>query len=365
MKFFGQLLFFSLLVSFLSCETSNETTTGKNIESPSETAEISDAQNSSILYSGSGQIGTHPVTWEVHTAENTVTGTYQYEGQEASLSLSGEYLEGKSFMTESDDRGEETGRLELDNFPDPIWRGIWRDQDNDQLSITWTAEKAVVRSSVAGWPANGLSLAAKEVSLYTPDSLCHVIHKVWRAAGNDPIARAFNAVTQPPSFQDRKVGLTDCMIALEDLDSPDGFPSSGEESTVRLGSLVGNILPVHFDYFSYYAGAAHGNYGSRTTHLLLPTLQEIGPEDIFIEGYQTKLSKLVSDDLDEQYGADAGLEYKGLPDDFNFEIQTDQIVIYFNPYEIGPYALGTMEVGISYGEIQNILLEEGALGTKK
>ncbi|MDP5171521.1 MAG: RsiV family protein, partial [Bacteroidia bacterium] len=241
----------------------------------------------------------------------------------------------------------------------------WYNEDDEQLPIVWTAEKAVLRSAVEGWPAAGLSMTAKEVSLYTPDSLCHVIHKIWRADGNSPIARAFNAVTQPPSFQDRKVGLSDCMIALENMDNLEGLPPSGEESTVRLGSLVGDILPVHFDYFSFYAGAAHGNYATLTTHLLLPTLKEVDADALFIEGYRPALDKLVRDGLVEQFGADAGLEYKALPDDFHFEIQSGQFVVYFNPYEIGPYALGMIQVGIPYKDIHNLIREDGPLGNKK
>lgn len=362
MKFFGQLLFVSLLVLFLSCETSNETTNGKNIEDPAEGVESAEAKVASILYSGSGQIGTYPVSWEVISTENMLSGSYQYEGQETSLSLSGEYLDGKSSITESDADGKKTGRLDLESFPDPIWRGTWHSQDDDQLSIAWTAKKALVSSSVEGWPTGGLSLTAKEVSLYTPDSICHVIHKIWRADGNTPIARAFNAITQPPSFQDRKVGITDCMIALENMDSPEGFPSSGEESTVRLGALVRDIIPVHFDYFSYYAGAAHGNYGSETVHLLLPDLKKITLDQLFTEGFRSVLSEKVKIGLDKQFGDDAGLEYKGLPDEFNYELQPNFLVVYFNPYEIGPYAMGTIEVAIPYDEIRDTFREDGPLG---
>lgn len=361
MKKFGNITYLFLLLSLFSCETSNETTTGKSIEDSSESGSDPATQVASILYSGTGQVGEYPVTWEVNIAKNIINGTYQYTGQNALLSLSGEYLDGQSLIVESDPDGKKTGSIELENFPDPIWRGTWLGKNDDELPVSWAAEKAILRSAVEGWPSEGLTLTAKEVSLYTPDSLCHVIHKVWRATGNSPIARAFNAVTQPPSFQDRKVGLTDCMIELEDRESMEDFPSSGEESVVRLGSLTGNILPIHFDYFSYYAGAAHGNYGSETVHLLLPTLQEIGPNDIFIEGYHAELSSLVGKNLEKQFGPDAGLEYKGLPDEFNYEIQPDQIVVYFNPYEIGPYVLGRIQVGLSYDEIEQIIREDGPL----
>lgn len=365
MKFFGQFFLVFSLVSFLSCETSNETTSGVNTEASPKSAESSASPKTSILYSGTGQIGTYPVTWEVRSAENVVTGSYQYDGQESSLQLSGEYEKGKILITESESDGKQTGRLELDDFPDPIWRGTWYNQDDEQLPILWTAEKTVLHSTVEGWPAAGLSMTAKEVSLYTPDSLCHVIHKIWRADGTSPIARAFNAVTQPPSFQDRKVGLADCMIALENMDNLEGLPVSGEESTVRLGALAGDILPVHFDYFSFYASAAHGNYATSTTHLLLPALEEVDADDLFIEDYRPALDKLVRDGLAEQFGADAGLEYKTLSDDFNFEIQAGQFVVYFNPYEIGPYALGMIRVGIPYKDIQKLIREDGPLKSKK
>lgn len=361
MKNFSNIIFISLLLFLFSCETSNETTSGKNIADSPESGGDETAQMASIAYSGTGQVGEAPVTWEVNIAKNVITGTYQYRGQDAQLSLSGEYLNGQSLIAESDPDGKTTGRIELKNFPDPVWRGTWLGKNDAELPLSWTAEKAMLQSAAEGWPKEGLMLTAKEVSLYTPDSMCHVIHKVWRAAGNSPIARAFNAVTQPPSFQDRKVGLTDCMIELEDREVTEDFPSSGEESVVRLGSLTGNILPIHFDYFSYYAGAAHGNYGSETVHLLLPDLEEITLDQLFTEGFRSVLSEKVKMGLDQQFGDDAGLEYKGLPDEFNYEIQPEQIVVYFNPYEIGPYVLGRIQVAVSYEEIRTIIRENGPL----
>lgn len=366
MKFFGQLFLVSLLITQLSCETSNETTSGNNVEVPADAPEAPESQRASISYSGSGLIGTYPVSWEVNTSGEVFTGSYQYEGQEASLLLSGESHQGKSLITESDSDGNSTGTIELEAFPSPIWRGTWSNPENgDQHSLTWTANKAVIHSPTEGWPVEGFSLNAKEVSLYTPDSLCHVTHRVWRAVGNSPIARAFNSVTQPPSFQNRKVGLTDCMISIEEMEGLERFPASGEESSVRLGQLVGDILPINFDLYSYAAGTPHPNYGSETVHLLLPDLQEISLPQLFKDGFRSLLDEKVKAGLEKQFGTASGLEYTGLPDEFNYELQPDQMVIYFNPYEIGPYALGTIQIGIAYQEIEEVIREDGPLASKK
>lgn len=368
MKFSSPFLILLFSVSIFSCETSNETTSASATEQQEALTSPPKAESpvsASIVYAGTGTVGTYPVSWQVQTTESTITGSYQYEGQEASMTLAGEYQSGKSVIFESDPDGDKTGKIELQGVPTPDWNGTWMSlKKSDYHPLNWVAEQATIHSPVEGWPTQGLSLLAKEVSLYTPDSLCHVSHWVWRAEGQSPMARAFNKATQPPSFQDRKVGLTDCLIAIEGMEGLEEYPPSGEESRVRLGQLVGDILPINFDLYAYIGGMPHPNYGTETIHLLLPGLQEITVDQLFTEGYLAVLDAAVTAELEQEY-SEENIAYEGLPEDFHYELFADHLVIYFNPYEIGPYVLGTIEVIIPYGEIQEMIREEGPLGDKK
>ena len=207
-------------------------------------------------------------------------------------------------------------------------------------------------------------MTTKEVSLHSPDSMCRVVHSLWRADGRHTSALAFNDATPAPSFQNRSVGLTDCIDAREEVEASEHeYPPSGEESSVSLGIPFQGILPIHTDYFEYYAGAAHGNYGQFTKHLRLSDFTEITLETLFSEGYREVLEREIRLALKKQFGPDSpAIQFESLPDRFHYELQPAQMVVYFNPYEIGPYVLGQIRIPIPYVSLRHVIHPNGPLG---
>lgn len=363
-------LIYLVAVCLFTIAGCSEKTTSSSRTEQSQQEIVEESQPSrveGIQYNGSGTVGDYQITWNLLVSATGIEGKYQYAGQEQELNLSGSAMGEACILEETDPEGNTTGFWRLWGFPNPGWSGSWKKDDpngQDSLFVTLSAAEAVVLSPASGWPEEGLKLQSKEVSLHSPDSMCRVIHDLWRATGKNDLSRAYNTANPAPSFQNRSVGLTDCIDARNDAGAvAKDYPPSGEESTISLGIPFLNILPVHADYYEYYAGAAHGNYGQFSKHLLLPDFQELNAGALFKEGYQPVLEGKIRESLSRQFGADGvGLEFEGLPENFHFELHPSQIVVYFNPYEIGPYVLGQVRVPISYGEIREVIREEGPLG---
>ncbi|MDF2839766.1 MAG: rsiV 2, partial [Clostridia bacterium] len=63
---------------------------------------------------------------------------------------------------------------------------------------------------------------------------------------------------------------------------------------------------------------------------------------------------------DPQYSYIFPDEYKGIAPDQPFFVKEDALYIYFNVYEIGPYAVGFPTFRIPYTEIKSIINSEGS-----
>lgn len=107
-----------------------------------------------------------------------------------------------------------------------------------------------------------------------------------------------------------------------------------------------------------YTGGAHGMYSLDWHNYSLAGGHELTLADLFDEQQQEALQALIRQKLYEQFGVtgDEGLVAQGFfPDQIaateNFEITEGGIVFYYNPYDIGSFALGDVRVEISRAEM--------------
>lgn len=124
---------------------------------------------------------------------------------------------------------------------------------------------------------------------------------------------------------------------------------------------------VCFEFFEYsFLEGAHPNMNYFYTVYDLVTGGKLTPKNIFIEGYQDKLSAIAEKKFREKrlLKPDASLKEAGF--DFpggkftlnnNFGFTKEGIVFFYNPYEISPYALGSTAVIIPYKEIQDLFVK--------
>ena len=133
-----------------------------------------------------------------------------------------------------------------------------------------------------------------------------------------------------------------------------------EISAESEGSVVDTLL-CYVITRSSYTGGAHGIYGTECYNYSLAGGYEITTADLFTEAQLERLNRLVREDICEQYGvrSDEELETKGFFPEYigvteNFLVTPEGITFYYNPYDIGCYALGSVEVSVSREQLAGL-----------
>jgi hypothetical protein len=113
----------------------------------------------------------------------------------------------------------------------------------------------------------------------------------------------------------------------------------------------------------YYEGGAHGINQLITFNFDIATGKQITLADIFAPGYESQLKNTLLKALKSKTGLnsmdelkDAGYLYSMdiFPSE-NFILNDETITFVYNPYEIAPYAVGSIELIITYSEVSKIL----------
>lgn len=118
-----------------------------------------------------------------------------------------------------------------------------------------------------------------------------------------------------------------------------------------------------------YSGGPHGMYTTEFINIDLSDLHQIQPDELFVEDYQETLTELLWYQLalDNQVESRDELEEMGyattgeLAPIENFYLNKDGITFYYNVYEIAPYAMGAIQITLSYDLLEYILNYENPI----
>ncbi len=102
-----------------------------------------------------------------------------------------------------------------------------------------------------------------------------------------------------------------------------------------------------------FTGGAHGMHDSAYNVFDLRTGELITEDDLFAEGYREGISALMLSRLLEAFEEDDLFEYP--KPNGNFIVDETGITWCFNPYEIAPYAMGSLEARLSWEELKPYL----------
>lgn len=120
---------------------------------------------------------------------------------------------------------------------------------------------------------------------------------------------------------------------------------------------------VYHIYLDYYEGGAHGINQHLTLNFEQSTGRQLTLADIFVPGYERQLSSILQTALCEYAGASSIKELKDqgylysmdmFPSE-NFILGEEAITFIYNPYEIASYEKGSIELTISYSDLDDIL----------
>lgn len=116
-----------------------------------------------------------------------------------------------------------------------------------------------------------------------------------------------------------------------------------------------NILSMPIIYYQY-TGGAHGIYFQKTFNFDTNLEKEMKIGDLFKEDFNYK--KIINDKIAETIAKNENSffkdRFKGIDDSTDFYLSQGELVIYFQLYDIAPYAFGMPEFKIPY-----ILIEKG------
>ena len=125
------------------------------------------------------------------------------------------------------------------------------------------------------------------------------------------------------------------------------------------GSIEGqkdNILSYVVEHHAF-RGGAHGMTAVTAYNFDTKSGKEIQETDFFKNGYEEKLTKLLTARLPEAVGGPENMEMLFIqevePND-NFYITEDGVTYIYNHYEIAPYAMGIIKITIPWNELEGL-----------
>ena len=142
---------------------------------------------------------------------------------------------------------------------------------------------------------------------------------------------------------------------LEDIEEEWAFVMDWSES------IDGSFLDPYKGMVSYlkyaygYSGGAHGMDVLTCRTFDLKTGEQIFEEDLFKRGYEDRLTEALRTNLLSRYeDQDMFFETDITPSD-EFYLTSEGITYIYQRYEIGPYAIGIIEVLVPWKEIKDII----------
>ena len=113
----------------------------------------------------------------------------------------------------------------------------------------------------------------------------------------------------------------------------------------------------------YYEGGAHGINQLITFNFDIATGKQVTLTDVFAPGFESQLKGVLVKALKSKTGLNSLNELKEagylysmdmFPSE-NFILNDETITFVYNPYEIAPYAVGSIELIVTYNEVKQIL----------
>lgn len=124
-----------------------------------------------------------------------------------------------------------------------------------------------------------------------------------------------------------------------------------------------NLVVIEINGYDYPFGAAHGMPIKKYAHIDLKTGSFFQLKDLFKQeaDYVKEISEMIGEQIkdDEQYSYVFPDTYKGIKSDQPFYISEGALNVYFEPYEIAPYAAGFPTFTIPFHDISGMINHAG------
>jgi len=179
---------------------------------------------------------------------------------------------------------------------------------------------------------------------------------------------------EPRKYKSIDAIMTEFMQVVQESKQLPGTSAYWEERTVTVRYQSERIVSLNFEV-SFFSGGLHPQYASVFTSSNAATGAKIRLADVLVAGYEPRLTRIAEHKFRAVKGIKPGMTLHDAGfiffknDTFalndNFWIGPEGITFYYNPYEIAPYAMGTTELPLTYGEIRDLIKRDGLLGSMR
>ena len=319
----------------------------------------------------SGAIDKYAVTMHLHKAGHKYSGYYYYNSNEELVYFSGEdtTAPGGSIRLSAFIPGEGADESFTFSISGKVVAGEWNPGKNKPLSFSatetnaalafdyiYTEGSASLRPAMKGSPA-----ATFEAASIWPKGNASQVAFLKKIITEEFDAKNSNEDIGKIFLRQKKKFFADYIndnkeIKDEDLKEAYSFNMDQSDQVMIAYQSPKLILLACTNYA--YTGGAHGNYGTSYIPVDLMSNKKIGLNDVINKAGQPKLARLLEKSFRKAYSlkatdslSESGLFGNSIEPNANFYVTTKGIGFCYNPYEIGPYAMGEIKVFIPFTEL--------------
>lgn len=311
-----------------------------------------------------GKIGkTLNVSMRLEREGETLRGIYWYDDKGIAIPIEGTVSEKEIAITEYGEPNKKTGEFDGKFYPDGHLEGNW---NNPEKKLQFRFELTQVSESAISLPTDEAPTEGERITFSEKtdnDGEFSASYPNYAAAGFSKIHMWYRKWVKEQFEEFEK--------NMQDWESVDDMEST-EEMSASTHYMDKELLSVYAGGSSYFSGAAHPNHNSSTQLWNLVNQTQIPVNELFEPNasWEKKLSKWVIEDIKQQFGKDWELDDASVkegagPDAKNFQrflVSDKGLEILFDPYEVGPYAMGSVSVTLPWKKLKGIVNTEGPVG---
>jgi hypothetical protein len=337
------------------------------------------AQNVNWYKCLNGTIDKYAITMHLHKTDHNFSGYYYYNSKQEPIYFTGEdtTVAGKiklyAFSKSTDPNNEEF----LFSVDKEKCSGQWKKNDSNN-ALVFSAMESTDTSLVSFTMIYVHDETKLKPDMKESPAATYEAASVWPKTESETASFIKKFVNEEFGAKDQEGGIETILLKNkkdffdeykerykdakeEDMkEMPSAF-SEEQSNRVMIVYQSKNILTL--GNFSYsYTGGAHGNYGTHYSSFDLLSKKILKLDNVLTITGLAQLPVLLKKYFRKNYNLDAnaslkeaGLFEEKIKPNNNFYVTEKGIGFSYSPYEIGPYAMGEINIFIPFSELKTLL----------
>lgn len=343
------------------------------------------AQDSKVFYKHfKGKIaGKHEVVMDLNRQGDKFIGSYYYTKYKTPMAISGKIQGNQILLKEYNPNRQATGSF-IGKITGKTFSGTWDNVDKTK-SLTFdltedysesvffemytTEQSEDLRKNLQNSAKADLSVEYLYPKNYTNSDILQKLQSQFKEltfVGNTP--KEENPTEQLKNYQTSFFGTYHQDYSeISDEDAQSYAYNQTMEITTGILFNERQLLTAYFQNYQYMGGA-HGNSNSTYKVFDLQTGKPLKLSDILQDGHETKLSKMIENEIREQLEIpdneslkEFGLFENSVKPNQNFYLDRSGIGFFYNRYELAAYVFPPFDVYIPFSKIKGMLKTEGVI----